>query len=75
MPNTSPSPPPSSRPLMSFEATLPPNDYSSTPYKFFKVGHCKYGTSCQFLHPLPALSPIVPKLTAPIDIPNNVSVI
>ena len=65
MPNTSPSPPPSSRPLMSFEATLPPNDYSSTPCKFFKVGHCKYGTSCQFLHPPTCTIPQCPKTYCP----------
>ena len=50
---------------MSSVATLPPNDYSSTPCKFFKVGHCKYGTSCQFLHPPTCTIPQCPKTYCP----------
>ena len=53
------------RPLMSFEATLPPTDYSSTQCKFYKVGHCKYSTSCQFLHPPTCTIPQCPKTYCP----------
>ena len=40
-------------------------DYSSTPCKFFKVGHCKYGASCQFLHPPTCTIPQCPEVSCP----------
>ena len=40
-------------------------DYSSIPCKFFKVGHCKYGASCQFLHPPTCTIPQCPKMSCP----------
>ena len=40
-------------------------DHSSIPCKFFKVGHCKYGESCQFLHPPICSIPQCPKMSCP----------
>ena len=71
MPNNQSSPSHVIRPLMSFEATLPPIDYSSTQCKFYKVGHCKYGTSCQFLHPPTCTIPKCPKTYCPNQHPQQ----
>ena len=50
---------------------MSPPDYSSTPCKFFRVCHCKYGTSCQFLHPPTCTIPQCPKTSCPNKHPNK----
>ena len=38
---------------------------SSTPCKYYKVGHCKFGDSCHFIHPPNCIIPQCPKLSCP----------
>ena len=38
---------------------------SSTPCKYYKVGHCKFGNSCHFIHPPNCIIPQCPKLSCP----------
>ena len=75
MPNTSPSPPPSSRPLMSFEATLPPMITLLPHASFSRLATVNMGHHANSYTLQPALSPNAPKHIALIDIPNNVSAI
>ena len=38
---------------------------SSTPCKYYKVGYCKFGDSCYFIHPPNCTIPHYPKLSCP----------